>query len=133
MIEFNQDVLIIAYSILLLIMNVGYLKDYRVIKEGLNEMSSNDLLIKNEDITISLLALAFSFIKSWLVYLIAFAITEWLVIVIILGVFIIMDTYDSLFNFKIEKLRKSKIGLFRTVSDTVFILCFTLYYLLILI
>jgi len=74
--------------------------------------------------------LIFNFFRRWLIYLFALFITGNVVVLIISCVLFVADLYDRLFNNSLAKLKKSKIRLFLSVVDTVYILFFVIYLIL---
>ncbi|GAB2546797.1 hypothetical protein [Gracilibacillus alcaliphilus] len=136
MIEFfqtNQAPLIIIYGCILLYINISYLREHKQVNEGLQEISSQEVYIKTESLTVILLTLGFAFFRSWLIYLLAYNLTGNIIIAFLLGIFIIMDAYHAIFNYTVEKLKKTKIVWFRSITDTLFITVFMIYYMLYLI
>lgn len=125
---FNQDVFIILYCALILFTNISYLREHKSIKEELEGMTTEDVEFNTESFSIVFLSLVFSFLRSWLIYFIAYHVTGYVVIFLIVAVFIIMDGYHSIFNHRVETLRKSRIPFIRIGFDTVFISLFLIYY-----
>lgn len=136
MVEFvqaNQALLIIIYCCVLMYINISYLFEYKQNREDLQGMSSEDVLIRIESMTVILFVLVFAFFRSWLIYLIAFNLTGNLIIIFLLGIFIIMDTYHAIFNVTPEQLAKTNIVWFRSTVDALFITVFMLYYVMYLV
>lgn len=131
MVEFvqaNQALLIIIYSCILMYINISYLFEYKQNRGDLQDMSSQDVFIRIESITVILFVLVFAFFRSWLIYLIAFNLTGNIIIVFLLGIFIIIDAYHAIFNITPEQLAKTKIVWFRSIVDTLFITAFLIYF-----
>lgn len=136
MIEFfqaNQLPLIILYGCIVMYINISYLREYKKNKEGLQDISSEDIFIRTESMTVILFTLIFAFFRSWLIYLFAYNLTGNVIIVCLLGIFIIMDAYHAIFNITPKQLAKTKIVWFRSIADTLFIIVFMIYYLVYLI
>jgi len=124
----NQDALIIIYCIFILWINIGYLRDYKNIKEGLADISSEDELDINPDsISVLLIGLLFNFVRRWLIYLLAISITGNEIVVIISSVLFGLSLYDTLYNYKLEKIKSSNIGKYLAIIDTLFIIIFVIY------
>lgn len=131
--EANQAPLIIVYCCILMYINISYLREHKQVNEGLQDISSKDVFIRTESVTVILFTLSFAFFRSWLIYLIAFNLTSNLIIACLLGIFIIMDVYHAIFNYTVEKLKNTKIVWFRIITDTLFITVFMIYYMMYLI
>ncbi|RDW19649.1 hypothetical protein CWR45_06080 [Oceanobacillus chungangensis] len=124
----NQEIFIFIYSLIILWVNVSFIKDYKNIKRGLGEISSEDELEINPNaISLMFFGLLFNFFRRWLIYLLAILITENIFVVIISLVLFVIGLYDSIFNNSLEKLRKSKIGFYLAVIDTIFVFIFLIY------
>ncbi|WP_176007909.1 hypothetical protein [Paenalkalicoccus suaedae] len=93
-------------------------------------MSSKEVEFNTESLFLVLFTLSFWFVRSWLIYFLAYHLTGYETILVIAGLFIILDGYHAIFNYRIEKLRKSNIPLIRSISDTIFISVFIVYYLI---
>ncbi len=104
------------------------MREYKSIREELKGITTKDVEINTESFFVVLLTLAFSFLRSWLIYFIAYHLTGYDVIILILALFIIVDGYHSIFNHSVEKLRKTYIPLIRTITDTIFVSLFMIYY-----
>ncbi|GAF11118.1 hypothetical protein JCM19046_1608 [Bacillus sp. JCM 19046] len=124
---FNQQIVIILYFCVIFYLNVGYLKDYREIQADLKEGSSEDTMFNTEGWQITLLLVAFTAMRSWIIYFIAYQSTGARIFFLIMLVFIVIDCYHVLFNSRVERLGKTRIPLTRSIIDTVFIVGFLLY------
>ncbi|TSJ61769.1 hypothetical protein FPQ13_11105 [Allobacillus salarius] len=126
--ELNVEVYIIIYGIILLWFNIDYLKDYKKIKSGLEEISTEEELdVTPDSLSIMAIGLIFNFIRRWLFYLLAVVITESPLVILISAVFFVISLYDTLFNYSLERIKKSKIGLYLSVVDTIYIVSFIVY------
>lgn len=124
----NQDALIIIYCIFILWINIGYLRDYKNIKEGLANISSEDELdIRPDSFSVLLIGLLFNFVRRWLIYLLAIFITGNEIVVIISSVLFGVSLYDTFYNYKLEKIKSSNIGKYLAIIDTLFIIIFVIY------
>ncbi len=61
-------------------------------------------------------------------YFIAYELTGSAFIIILLSIFIILDSYSALFIYKLENIKKDKITTLRSVFDTLFVFVFIVYY-----
>jgi len=125
----NQSLFILLYFLILLYVNISYLVEHRKIHKGLQEITTEEVELKVESLSVSLLALGFSFFRSWLFYLIVYSVTKNILVAILLAIFIIMDGYHAVFNTSVEKLSKSRVMFYRAIADTIFIVAFTIYYI----
>jgi len=126
----NQSILILLYFAVLLYLNISYLVEHRKVYKELQEMTTDDVELKVESPSVILFTLGFSFFRSWLFYLIVYNVTKNMLVVVLLAIFIIMDGYHAAFNTSVEQLRKSRIVLYRIIADTLFIIGFTIYYIM---
>lgn len=126
-IEGNQLVLMFFYFIFLLYLNFSYIFEYRQIQDNLKNIETDEVKVKVESIEVLLFTLGFAFFRSWLFYIIVYAMTKNLFIIIILAIFMIMDAYHALYNTTIEQLYKSRIVIFRAILDSFFIISFSVY------
>lgn len=128
--ERSQSYIFILYAALLLYINISYLLEYRKIQKGLLEIESEqEVDFKTESFTVVLFVLAFAFFRSWLYYIIVYYFTAKVLVIFLLMVYLVMDSYDALFNTSLERMRRSKIKVTRVLLDTLFITIFTVYYL----
>ncbi|WP_379083128.1 hypothetical protein [Metaplanococcus flavidus] len=128
MINNNQEILIIIYCSFMLWINIGYLRGYKEIKEGLEDISSEDELdINPNHSSIMFLGLLFNFIRRWLIYLLAISMTENIVVILISVILFVTSLYDTLFNYSLASMKKSKLGLYLAIVDVVFIASFIAY------
>nr|WP_306798752.1 hypothetical protein [Oceanobacillus saliphilus] len=118
------------YCCILLYINIGYLKEHKEIKENLGSISSDDekeMLLTPDNLGMLLFSLTFNFFRRWMLYIIAILMTESTFILIISVVLFIIGLYDTVFNYSIAKLKKSNIGLYLAIVDTIYIVLFTLF------
>ncbi|MCK0471778.1 hypothetical protein [Halalkalibacter sp. APA_J-10(15)] len=124
----NEEMFIIVYCFVLLWINISYLREHKQIKEGLGEIQTEDELDVNPNsFSIFVLIFTFNFFRRWLIYILAVLVTEYLVVAIMAGILFIISLYDCLFNYKLEKVKSSKIGLYLALVDTVLIAIFVCY------
>jgi len=127
----NQSILFIIYAAILLFVNISYLFDYRKIQEGLDAMEdTEELYVKTESFSLVVISLLFVFFRSWLFYFIVYQMTGNMVVLILVGIFILMDIYEAVFNTSIVRMRDSRIGVTRVSVDTLFMTAFTIYYIM---
>ncbi|PKR77319.1 hypothetical protein CEY16_11335 [Halalkalibacillus sediminis] len=127
LIEGNEDIYIILYCLIVLVINISFLRDYKNIKKGLNEISSNDLEVDPASLSLLFIGLLFNFFRRWLIYIFAVLITESTFVVIISFVLFVISLYDSLFNYSLARVKKSNAGLYLAIADTVFISIFVIF------
>nr|WP_216667880.1 hypothetical protein [Sporosarcina jiandibaonis] len=114
--------------------NIEYLIEHKKLKEGLSDIDSEEEFVMTpSSISVMLFILVFNFIRRWLVYLLAVAITGNLFVIIIAAILFALSLYDSLFNYSLEKVKNSKIGLDLVVIDTIAITGFVIYLFILLI
>lgn len=127
----TEEIYIVIYCLILLWINIDYLREYKKIKKGLAEISSEDELeINPEGFSIMLLALVFNSFRRWLFYILVILITENIFIMIIMLTLFVISLYDSIFNYSLEKVKKSKIGLILVIVDVTLLFSFVIYLLL---
>ncbi|MFL8938084.1 hypothetical protein ACKA06_14940 [Rossellomorea oryzaecorticis] len=124
----NQEMLIIIYCFIILWLNIGYLREYRKIKRRLDEIASADELeINPYSMSLDIMVLIFNFFRRWLIYILAVMISGNPVVLIISVILFIFSLYDCLFNYTIEKLRRSNLLMYLAVADTIYIAGFVVY------
>lgn len=108
--------------------NIDYLKDFKNIKRGLSDISSDDELKVNPNaMSIMFIVLVFNFFRRWLIYLLAVLFTGNLLVIVISFILFVIGLYDSLFNYSLSKAKKSNVRLYLAVIDTIFISIFVIY------
>ncbi|MCA1054022.1 hypothetical protein LCM10_03400 [Rossellomorea aquimaris] len=125
----NQEMILIIYCAIILWINLGYLREYKKIKRGLNEISVEELEINPSSFSMDVIVLLFNFFRRWLIYLLASMMTENVLVIIVSVVLFIFSLYDCLFNYSIEKLKKSHLLMYLAAADTVYITLFVVYLL----
>jgi hypothetical protein len=124
----NEEMIIIVYCFIILWLNAGYLREYKKIKRGLSEISSVDELeINPYSISLDFIVLIFNFFRRWLIYILAVLMTGNMIVLIISVILFIVSLYDCLFNYSLEKLKKSKLLMYLAVADTIYISVFVFY------
>ncbi|WP_078553125.1 hypothetical protein [Bacillus alkalicellulosilyticus] len=125
----KEDIFIFIYCIILLWNNIDYLRDYKKIKEELDQISSDsELDINPNSISVILFSLLFRFFRSWLFYILAVLLTQNILVLIVAVVLFIIDLYQALFKSSVEDVKKSKVRKYQTIAETVFISGFVIYY-----
>lgn len=128
LLQSNEEVYTLIYCLIMLWINIDYLRGYKEIKAGLADISSEDELdINPNHISITLFGLLFNFIRRWLIYLLAAFMTEHPVVIVISALLFVASLYDTLFNSSLAKMKKSKLGLYLAIIDVVFISIFNIY------
>ncbi|WP_062048922.1 hypothetical protein [Bacillus sp. JCM 19034] len=124
----HEDILIIVYCFILLWVNIGYLREHKKVKKGLQELKSEEEVnIDTNSFAVFIFVFTFNFIRRWLLYILAVLTTGSFLIAIISVVLFIISLYDILFNYQLENLKSSKVGLYLAIIDTVLIVGFVLY------
>lgn len=124
----NEEIYIIIYCFIILWINIDYLRDYKNIKKGFDDVSSDEELdINPSSISVMFIGLIFNFIRRWLIYLLAIFMTENVVVIIILIILFVTSLYDTLFNNSLVEIKKSKIKLYLAIIDIIFICSFVVY------
>ncbi|WP_280771686.1 hypothetical protein [Salipaludibacillus daqingensis] len=130
----NEEIFIIIYCFIILWVNYSFIKDFKNIKRGMVEISSesdfdeSDFEINPNTVSFMFFALMFNFFRSWLIYILAVLITENLFVAIISVVLFVISLYDVLFNYSLGKVKKSlPRKLFLVLFDTIYITVFVIY------
>lgn len=124
----NEEIYIIVYGFILLWINLDYIKDYKKIKTGLSEISSEeDLLINPEGLSMVFIDLLFNFFRRWLLYILAVLITGNLLVMIISVILFAISLYDVLFNYSLAKIKKSNLKFYLAALDTIYVAIFVFY------
>lgn len=124
----NEEIYIIVYCFILLWINLDYIKDYKKIKTGLGEISSDEELEVNpEGLSMVLIDLIFNFFRRWLLYIHAVLITGNILVVIASVILFAISLYDVLFNYSLAKLKKSNLKFYLAGLDTIYVSIFVFY------
>ncbi|MBT2641461.1 hypothetical protein J7I80_04420 [Bacillus sp. ISL-41] len=124
----NEEIYIIVYCFILLWINLDYIKDYRKIKTGLGEISSDEELEVNpEGLSMVLIDLIFNFFRRWLLYILAVLITGNILVVIASVILFAISLYDVLFNYSLAKLKISNLKFYLAGLDTIYVSVFVFY------
>jgi hypothetical protein len=124
----NEEIYIIVYCFILLWINLDYIKDYRKIKTGLGEISSDEELEVNpEGLSMVLIDLLFNFFRRWLFYILAVLLTGNILVVIASVILFSISLYDVLFNYSLAKLKKSNLKFYLAGLDTIYVSVFVFY------
>lgn len=126
----NEVLFILLYLFIILHTNIGYLREHKKIKEDLGTITAEEeknMLWTVDNISVMLFAFIFNFFRRWMFYLIAVMMTESIIILIIAVVLFIIGLYDTVFNVSIANLRKSNIGYYLAIIDTILIVFFAIY------
>lgn len=125
----HEDIYIIVYCLLILWMNISFIKVYKNVKKGLSDVTSEDeLLISPESLSLIIIGLLFSFFRRWLIYFLAILISEQNIVIIIISLILfVVDLYNNIFNYSLKKVSGSNINLYLAVVDTIYISLFVTY------
>jgi hypothetical protein len=124
----NEEIYIIVYCFILLWINLDYIKDYKKIKTGLGEISSEEELEVNpEGLSMILIDLLFNFFRRWLLYILAVLTTGNIIVVIVSVLLFAISLYDILFNYSLAKLKKSNLKFYLAGLDTIYVSVFVFY------
>ncbi|NKE04071.1 hypothetical protein [Mesobacillus selenatarsenatis] len=127
----NEEIYIIVYCFILLWLNLDYIKDYKKIKTGLSEISSDaELEVNPEGLSMVLIDLLFNFFRRWLLYILAVLMTGNIFVVIVSVTLFAISLYDVLFNCSLAKLKKSNLKFYLAGLDTIYVSIFVSYLLL---
>ena len=127
----NEEIYIIVYCFILLWLNLDYIKDYKKIKTGLSEISSDaELEVNPEGLSMVLIDLLFNFFRRWLLYILAVLMTENIFVVIMSVTLFAISLYDVIFNYSLAKLKKSNLKFYLAGLDTIYVSIFVSYLLL---
>ncbi|WP_226641595.1 hypothetical protein [Mesobacillus subterraneus] len=127
----NEEIYIIVYCFILLWLNLDYIKDYKKIKTGLSEISSDaELEVNPEGLSMVLIDLLFNFFRRWLLYILAVLMTGNIFVVIASVTLFAISLYDVLFNYSLAKLKKSNLKFYLAGLDTIYVSIFVSYLLL---
>lgn len=127
----NEEIYIIVYCFILLWLNLDYIKDYKKIKTGLSEISSDaELEVNPEGLSMVLIDLLFNFFRRWLLYILAVLMTGNIFVVIVSVTLFAISLYDVLFNYRLAKLKKSNLKFYLAGLDTIYVSIFVSYLLL---
>ncbi|MBH0229090.1 hypothetical protein [Halobacillus yeomjeoni] len=119
---------IVIYSLIVLIINLDYLRDFKKIKKGLSEISSDEELeVDPKSMSLLMIVLIFNFFRRWFIYLLAVLITENILVIVISLILFVVSLYDSTFNYSLTKVKKSNIALYLAVIDAIYISIFVIY------
>src|SRR5699024_8408932 len=132
MIDDFSDHFIIIYCILILWVNIDYLRDYKNIRKGLDELPADEELMLNPNsIFLMFIKMIFEFIRRWIIYLLAFFMTESIFVLMIGMILFLMSLYDAVFNSSLAKVKNTRIGLYLAIADIIFITGFIIYLFLV--
>ncbi|MBT2663324.1 hypothetical protein [Bacillus sp. ISL-45] len=124
----NEEIYIIVYCFILLWINLDYIKDYRKIKTGLGEISSDEELEVNpEGLSMILIDLVFNFFRRWLLYILAVLITGEIFVIVMSVILFAISLYDVLFNYSLARLKKSNLKFYLAGLDTIYVSIFVFY------
>ncbi|MBT2640392.1 hypothetical protein [Bacillus sp. ISL-39] len=124
----NEEIYIIVYCFILLWINLDYIKDYRKIKTGLDEISSvEELEVNPEGLSMILIDLVFNFFRRWLLYILAVLITGEIFVIVISVILFAISLYDVLFNYSLARLKKSNLKFYLAGLDTTYVSIFVFY------
>ncbi|SDO68941.1 hypothetical protein SAMN05421677_10754 [Halobacillus aidingensis] len=66
----NENFYILTYSLIALIINLDYLRDFKNIKKGLSDISSDEELeVDTKSMSLLIIVLIFNFFRRWFIYL----------------------------------------------------------------
>ncbi|WP_243387460.1 hypothetical protein [Bacillus kexueae] len=127
-----EEFYIILYAIIILFINLDYLREFPKIKKGMNEISSDkELELNPSSKSVMFFILTFNFFRRWMIYLLAVLLTENVVVLIISAMLFIIGLYDSLFHYSVDKVKKAmNFKLFLSIADTIYSSVFIIYLLM---
>ena len=128
----NEEMYMIIYCIIILWINLDYLKDYRQLKTSLSDVSSDDdeLIINPDTIFVMFFVLIFNFFRRWLFYILAVLFTQNILVMGVSIILFIIGLYSSLFHNSLTKIKQSSsIQFYLAMIDTLFVSIFMIYLL----
>jgi len=128
----NEEMYMIIYCIIILWINLDYLKDYRQLKTSLSDVSSDDdeLIINPDTIFVMFFVLIFNFFRRWLFYILAVLFTQNILVAGVSIILFIIGLYSSIFQNSLTKIKQSSsIQFYLAMIDTLFISIFMIYLL----
>ena len=132
--QIKEEFYILVYCFIILWVNIEYLIEHKKIKGGLSDITSEEEFVIIPGSTyVILLGLVINFIRRWLIYLLAVLITGNLFVLIIAATLFVFSLYDILFNYSLEKVKNSNLGLNLIVIDTIAITSFVIYIFILII
>lgn len=126
----HSEMFIVFYGVIILWINIDYLRDHKNIKKELKKLpadSEEKMLLDPASFSVILLRIAFDFIRRWFIYILATAITESTLVLIISIILFIVSLYDILFNYSLARVANSSISFYLILIDTVIISIFIIY------
>ncbi|PYZ96750.1 hypothetical protein CR205_13760 [Alteribacter lacisalsi] len=127
----NEEVFMIIYCFIILWINIEYLKEFKSIKKGLSELSSDqELDVTPDSLSLMLVGLVFNFVRRWLIYILAVLITGSTLVMIVCVFLFVISLYDCLFNFSLSRVKQSNLRLYLAIVDTILIAFFVAYLIL---
>ena len=128
----NEEIYMIIYCIIILWINLDYLKDYRQLKTSLSDVSSDDdeLIINPDTIFVMFFVLIFNFFRRWLFYILAVLFTQNILVAGVSIILFIIGLYSSIFQNSLTKIKQSSsVQFYLALIDTLFISIFMIYLL----
>ena len=128
----NEEMYMIIYCIIILWINLDYLKDYRQLKTSLSDVSSDDdeLIINPDTIFVMFFVLIFNFFRRWLFYILAVLFTQNILVAGVSIILFIIGLYSSIFQNSLTKIKQSSsVQFYLALIDTLFISIFMIYLL----
>lgn len=125
-----SELMIVFYGILLLWINIDYLRDHKNIKKELKDLhpeSEDEMFLDPSSFSVFLLRAAFDFIRRWFIYILAIVITENIFVIVISILLFLLSLYDIFFNYSLAKVAKSNMGFYLAIIDTILISTFIIY------
>jgi hypothetical protein len=127
----NEEVFMIIYCFIILWINIEYLKEFKSIKKGLSELSSDqELDVTPDSLSLMLVGLVFNFVRRWLIYILAVLITGSTLVMIVCVILFVISLYDCLFNFSLSRVKQSNLRLYLAIVDTILIAFLVAYLIL---
>ena len=128
----NEEMYMIIYCIIILWINLEYLKDYRQLKTSLSDLSSDydELIINPDTIFVMFFVLIFNFFRRWLFYILAVLFTQNILVAGVSIILFIIGLYSSIFQNSLTKIKQSSsVQFYLALIDTLFISIFMIYLL----
>ncbi|ARQ05739.1 hypothetical protein MCCS_00670 [Macrococcoides canis] len=123
---------LVIYAIIIIWLNLGYIKDFKTIKTGINTIDNNEVWFSSESIFILIIKLIFEFFRRWLFYFISLQIFNNTFNILIVIILISISIFDIMYNFVIKKKIASFESYLLCIIDVIYIIIILIIYTIII-